>query len=80
MQCLKPHPESISDLPTTVTLPTPALPDAAGTSFFSAGLYPPRLGFATLTGLKPDAEYHYRVVAVNEAGTSYGEDASFDAK
>ena len=41
---------------------------------------PPGLGFATLTGLKPDAEYHYRVVAVNEAGTSYGEDASFEAK
>ena len=34
----RPHPESISDFPTTVTLPTPALPDAAGTSFFSAGL------------------------------------------
>jgi len=34
----KPHPESISDFPATVTLPTPALPKAAGTSFFSAGL------------------------------------------
>ena len=32
----KPHPESISDFPTTVTLPV--LPDAAGTSIFSAGL------------------------------------------
>ena len=40
----------------------------------------PRLGFATLTGLKPGAEYHYRLVAANEAGTSYGEDASFEAK
>ncbi len=34
----KPHPESISDLPTTVALPTPALADAEGKSFFSAGL------------------------------------------
>jgi hypothetical protein len=34
----KPHPESISDFPTTVTLPTPALTDAEGKSFFSAGL------------------------------------------
>ena len=34
----KPHPESISDFSTTVTLPTHALPDVAGKSFFSAGL------------------------------------------
>ena len=40
----------------------------------------PRLGFETLSGLKPGAEYHYRLVAVNETGTSYGEDATFEAK
>ena len=34
----KPHPESISDFSTTVMLPTSTLSDAAGTSFFSAGL------------------------------------------
>lgn len=40
----------------------------------------PRLGFAALTGLKSGMEYHYRLVAVNETGTSYGEDATFTAK
>jgi hypothetical protein len=35
----------------------------------------PRLAFATLTGLKPATAYHYRLVAVNEKGTSYGQDA-----
>jgi len=40
----------------------------------------PRLGFETLTGLKPGTEYHYRLVAENETGTSYGEDATFKAK
>ena len=34
----KPHPESISDFSTTAVWPTSALSDAAGTSFFSAGL------------------------------------------
>jgi len=40
----------------------------------------PRLGFATLTGLQPGVKYHYRLVAVNEAGTSYGDDATFTAQ
>ena len=40
----------------------------------------PRLAFDTLTGLKPGMVYHYRLVAVNETGTSYGEDATFEAK
>lgn len=40
----------------------------------------PRLAFDTLTDLKPGTEYHYRLVAVNEAGTGYGEDATFVAK
>ena len=40
----------------------------------------PRLGFVTLTGLKPGSEYHYRLVAVNETGMSHGEDAAFEAR
>lgn len=40
----------------------------------------PRLGFDTLTGLKPGTEYHYRLVAVNETGTNYGADVTFVAK
>ncbi len=31
----------------------------------------------TLTGLEPSVLYHYRVVAINGAGTSYGEDRTF---
>lgn len=34
----KPHPQSMADFSTTVMLPTHAIPDAAGTSLFSAGL------------------------------------------
>ncbi len=30
-----------------------------------------------LTGLKPDTTYHYRLVATNEFGTTWGEDAHF---
>jgi len=37
----------------------------------------PRLAFANLTGLKPAAQYHYRLVAVNEQGTSIGANAVF---
>ena len=33
-----------------------------------------------LTHLNPGATYHYRLVAVNETGTSYGEDATLEAK
>lgn len=40
----------------------------------------PRLGFDTLTGLETGKTYHYRLVAVNETGTGYGEDATFVAK
>lgn len=40
----------------------------------------PRSAFATLSGLKPGTEYHYRLVGVNETGTSYGADATFTAK
>jgi len=35
----------------------------------------PRLAFERLSDLEPGTEYHYRLVAVNETGTSYGEDA-----
>lgn len=40
----------------------------------------PRLAFDTIAGLKPGATYHYRLVAVNETGTSHGDDATFVAK
>jgi hypothetical protein len=40
----------------------------------------PRTAFATVTGLKPNTEYHYRLVAVNETGTSHGSDAVFRTK
>ncbi|OGL47348.1 MAG: hypothetical protein A2W05_00950 [Candidatus Schekmanbacteria bacterium RBG_16_38_10] len=32
---------------------------------------------ANLTGLSPSTSYHYRIVATNAGGTSYGSDASF---
>ena len=32
---------------------------------------------ADLTGLSPVATYHYRVIATNDTGTSYGDDISF---
>ncbi len=37
----------------------------------------PRTVFATLTDLKPGRTYHYRLAGVNDAGTSYGPDATF---
>ncbi len=37
----------------------------------------PRTSFATLTGLKPGTTYHYRLVGVNEKGTTHGGDAIF---
>jgi hypothetical protein len=40
----------------------------------------PRSSFALLTGLTPGKTYHYRLVAVNETGTSHGADASFTAR
>ncbi len=40
----------------------------------------PRSCFASLTGLVPGAAYHYRLVAVNEAGTTRGADAVFTAR
>jgi len=40
----------------------------------------PRLCRDELTGLQPGATYHYRFVAVNESGTSHGEDATFIAQ
>ena len=35
--------------------------------------------WADVTGLNPGATYHYRLVAVSDAGTSYGNDISFQA-
>ncbi len=32
---------------------------------------------ASITGLNPDTTYHYRLVATNSEGTSYGEDMTF---
>lgn len=37
----------------------------------------PVLAAAHLAGLKPGTRYHYRLVAVNGSGTTYGYDASF---
>ena len=37
----------------------------------------PRTAFERLTDLRPETTYHYRLVAVNEEGTTYGEDFSF---
>jgi hypothetical protein len=37
----------------------------------------PRTVVASLNGLKPGATYHYRLVAVNDRGTSMGDDAVF---
>jgi len=35
---------------------------------------------ANLTGLAPNTTYHYRLVAVNSAGTNYGVDTTFKTK
>ncbi|MCX6993313.1 MAG: discoidin domain-containing protein [Kiritimatiellaeota bacterium] len=40
----------------------------------------PRTSFVTLSGLKPGAVYHYRLVGVNATGTGYGSDAVFTAQ
>lgn len=40
----------------------------------------PRLVFAELRGLKPATTYHFRLVAVNATGTSYGDEATFQTK
>lgn len=44
------------------------------------GIEVARVAFDTLTHLNPGATYHYRLVTVNETGTSYGEDATLEAK
>jgi len=51
----------------TTVVATPAT--ATGTSATSIG--------ASLSGLTPSTTYHYRVKAVNQAGTSYGPDSTF---
>jgi hypothetical protein len=37
----------------------------------------PRSAFVTVSGLKPGTTYHYRLVAVNDQGTTTGADATF---
>jgi hypothetical protein len=37
----------------------------------------PRTSLGYLSDLKPDTTYHYRLVAMNAAGSAYGEDATF---
>jgi hypothetical protein len=37
----------------------------------------PQAVLAALSGLSPVTTYHYRLVAINDSGTSYGADASF---
>ena len=46
-------------------------------ALFIAPLVTPRTVFATLNGLQPATEYHYRLVGVNDTGTTYGADATF---
>ena len=43
---------------------------------YGGHLNTPRTVFATLSDLKPGTVYHYRLVAVSEAGTTHGSDAS----
>ena len=38
----------------------------------------PRTVFVNLTGLQPDTQYHYRLVAANDTGKSYGADATVE--
>ncbi len=40
----------------------------------------PRWAGAELLGLKSKTEYHYRLVGVNDAGTTYGADATFTTR
>ena len=40
----------------------------------------PRTAIANLSKLESGKTYHYRLVGVNETGTSYGEDATFQTK
>ena len=40
----------------------------------------PRLASTVLTGLKPNTTYHYRLVGVNEDGTTLGADATFTTR
>lgn len=49
----------------------PAVPAVAGNGFS------PKAVSSTLTGLDSGTTYHYRLVATNAAGTSYGADATF---
>ncbi|MFL5883579.1 MAG: N-acetylmuramoyl-L-alanine amidase [Thermoleophilaceae bacterium] len=49
--------------------PSPAASAGSGTSAQSVS--------ATLAGLRPKAKYHYRLVASNSAGTTYGADRTF---
>jgi hypothetical protein len=46
------------------------------TQSLPAGLQPSGVS-ATLSGLAPDTTYHYRLVATNASGTSYGYDMTF---
>lgn len=46
--------------------------ETSHTSMSGAGLF-----CATITGLQPGTTYHYRAVARNSAGTSYGSDKTF---
>jgi hypothetical protein len=48
---------------------TPEQDAGSGTSALPVG--------ATVTNLEPDVPYHFRVVATNSAGTSYGGDQTF---
>ena len=35
---------------------------------------------ANLTGLSPDTAYHYRILATNPGGTTYGTDQTFSTQ
>jgi hypothetical protein len=78
---------------TTVTLNGSALTEAVGTAYFQHGTstaygastarqgvgaaITPRAVTSTVSGLTPGTTYHFRIVAENAGGTSYGADQTF---
>lgn len=59
---------------------TEALYGGQRAEVFLAPMVTPRTVIVSLTKLKSATEYHYRLVGVNEAGTTHGADATFKTK